>query len=657
MAVIKKNLRDYTPGQNDFLHFAKVMNNNAALDLNRSNANMSPLQTENVWHAPKITTAETVVDAVNVDNLSETEPLAAVTTGAETASAETAGAQGAETEGEDTLENVVSANKVSSGYQYDMLDENEWYASQGLDPETDYQNTVNMLNYEYQTSMATYGQNAENLYQLGLQNSGVSDIFQSNAFSTYLANMNAAAAAKIEARKQNKALYNTYVQGVKAQRESVIQSAMGYVSTQLNAGYTDPEKLKDQVQKIYNLSNEELARISGVIDVEAEEAKANIIEDVKLVLTDRDGIVRYTGSNADKTYVKNSLGNKYTDNMLEQAFAELDAQLAESKRAEIKDFAALDVGSRVLDSSQIEYLKKAAKDNEDNKTEIQNALANDINYVLGDEKGLENGYNFAGVTEEEWNAMSDEDKVNTILNKMSQLKKEDLISEEQWKNVVADHIGTTFESAREEISRKLLHKDEKDDNRYSFDIMETSADLALFYKEQKEQGLISDDDYQAACRLIYDQLDDAEQRGLYKNMQVYTENASDFDKFVEGVLQNSGEGLEDLDKTAFQLMSQIFQPAQNVMTEDGPEMMNMALLCTQMYNAARNSPQEAGFLEVWHSLDEEGKHALADIYMSVEPENRKRLENTGVFYNYLKDLAVANAEYRNEKMEGEKPGN
>lgn len=36
--MANKVIRDYVPGQNDFLHFAEVMNKNAAIDLQRDKA-------------------------------------------------------------------------------------------------------------------------------------------------------------------------------------------------------------------------------------------------------------------------------------------------------------------------------------------------------------------------------------------------------------------------------------------------------------------------------------------------------------------------------------------------------------------------------------------------------------------------------------------
>ena len=101
-------------------------------------------------------------------------------------------------------ENTYYANNNFLGTQ------KEWEDYYGYDADRDYQNTVNTLNYEYQTSMANYGEQAEKMYQMGLQNSGVSDIFRANAFSAYLGNMNKAAADRINLKNQYKRDYARY---------------------------------------------------------------------------------------------------------------------------------------------------------------------------------------------------------------------------------------------------------------------------------------------------------------------------------------------------------------------------------------------------------------------------------------------------------------
>lgn len=118
------------------------------------------------------------------------------------------------------------------------MDEAGYYAKYDLDPDRDYQNTVNTLNYDYQTSMATYGEQAEKMYQMGLQNSGVSDIFQANAFSSYLGNMNQAAADRITARKRNKAAFNDYVANMRAQHGQYESGINTEYDTKLNSALT-----------------------------------------------------------------------------------------------------------------------------------------------------------------------------------------------------------------------------------------------------------------------------------------------------------------------------------------------------------------------------------------------------------------------------------
>jgi SOS response regulatory protein OraA/RecX len=86
-----------------------------------------------------------------------------------------------------------------------------WLDSQGLDPDADFQNARNELEYERKTWDAGYGERAEQLYQMGLTNSGVSDIYGANAFSSYLSAMNDLNVARINTDKQLKKEYNDYV--------------------------------------------------------------------------------------------------------------------------------------------------------------------------------------------------------------------------------------------------------------------------------------------------------------------------------------------------------------------------------------------------------------------------------------------------------------
>lgn len=86
----------------------------------------------------------------------------------------------------------------------------EWKATYGADTETDFQNAKAQLEYEMATWAANYGANAEKLYQMGLSNSGVSDIFGANAYAAYVGAMNQLYLEKIRLDRENIDLYEQY---------------------------------------------------------------------------------------------------------------------------------------------------------------------------------------------------------------------------------------------------------------------------------------------------------------------------------------------------------------------------------------------------------------------------------------------------------------
>ena len=121
--------------------------------------------------------------------------------------------------GQKSKEEILKENGFSiSQEEYEnkagALGEQDFYDKYGLDPDRDYLSQKKELEYNYMTEMATYGEKAERLYQIGLSNSGVSDIFQANAYSAYLSNVNTAAAERIEAKRKNALAYQEYRQGI-----------------------------------------------------------------------------------------------------------------------------------------------------------------------------------------------------------------------------------------------------------------------------------------------------------------------------------------------------------------------------------------------------------------------------------------------------------
>ena len=89
----------------------------------------------------------------------------------------------------------------------------EWMSAGGYDPDKEYADAKNNLEYEYMQANSKYGENAERLAQMGLSSSGVSDIFQLGAFNSYLQNENDLAARRIEQMREYRNRYSQYEQG------------------------------------------------------------------------------------------------------------------------------------------------------------------------------------------------------------------------------------------------------------------------------------------------------------------------------------------------------------------------------------------------------------------------------------------------------------
>ncbi len=142
-----------------------------------------------------------------------------VTTGTETGTdgAETVTAgTGTVTTGTDTTGTTVApagvkfADVYGSPVSSSKLSQEAWAEREGYDIEGDFKNAAADLEYEYKTHLSTYGANAEKLYQMGLSNAGVSDIYGANAYSAYLSAMNDLNLEKIEQQRELKRLYSQY---------------------------------------------------------------------------------------------------------------------------------------------------------------------------------------------------------------------------------------------------------------------------------------------------------------------------------------------------------------------------------------------------------------------------------------------------------------
>ena len=104
------------------------------------------------------------------------------------------------------IEYIAQATKPKQTFE-------EWMSAGGYDPDKEYADAKNNLEYEYMQANSKYGENAERLAQMGRSSSGVSDIFQLGAFNSYLQSENDLAARRIEQMREYRNQYSQYEQG------------------------------------------------------------------------------------------------------------------------------------------------------------------------------------------------------------------------------------------------------------------------------------------------------------------------------------------------------------------------------------------------------------------------------------------------------------
>ena len=103
----------------------------------------------------------------------------------------------------------AGANSGNSVAPSQPMSREEWEELYGIDADAEYLNAKGALDYELEVWASEYGANAERLYQMGLSNSGVSDIYGSAAYSAYMKAAVELKKAQIEAKRQNKANYQS----------------------------------------------------------------------------------------------------------------------------------------------------------------------------------------------------------------------------------------------------------------------------------------------------------------------------------------------------------------------------------------------------------------------------------------------------------------
>jgi hypothetical protein len=173
--------------QISFERFAQTMNNNAMVDM--PNANLERQLPDVGMH--------TIDNGGQQGNAlpGPTTPPNATNTQTEAPAVTPTTAQG--------LSTVPSVSGAKKTYE-------EWMTEGGYDPDNDYINAKNQLEYDYMQSSANYGSTAEQLAQMGLTGSGVSDVFQLGAYQSYIQGQNDLYKALVKQKNELRQQYNQY---------------------------------------------------------------------------------------------------------------------------------------------------------------------------------------------------------------------------------------------------------------------------------------------------------------------------------------------------------------------------------------------------------------------------------------------------------------
>jgi SOS response regulatory protein OraA/RecX len=159
----------------------------------------------------------------------------------------TEGTEGTTVGTEGTVTGAVTGSGEIEYDKEETLGYAEWESTYSVNAETEYRNAQAQLDYEFQTWMSTYGARAEELYQMGLSNSGVSDIYGLGAYTAYIQASMDLKRSKIELDKQNKQEYQKYVDNI-ASRNKAAQEAIKSKIGSAFASYADTYTPADEAK-------------------------------------------------------------------------------------------------------------------------------------------------------------------------------------------------------------------------------------------------------------------------------------------------------------------------------------------------------------------------------------------------------------------------
>ena len=517
-----KKIRDYIPGQNDYLTFAQTMNNNAQIDFQKNKVTAGKVIPEQ-----KPVTSDAGVGAVAGDASMQTRPIGAQAyteirggfkgvlddsiKGIDTKYTSLCGRTLGDSFSQSVYDGGASGGKTESGETGNATGEvggavvsgtgapvmangklsfDDWMSDNGYDPESDYNQAKNDLEYQYMTHLNNYGARAEELYQMGLSGSGVSDIYGVNAYSAYLAASNDLALARIEQENEYRRMYKAYSDEFDAAEQLKAETEKGEVGTiaanlvsQLNYS---PEKAQS-FRDYYKTQGKSDEWIDSVIESADSLYNLNQITiDVGNVKSQVDAMlsaagVSYDGSESAKNAIKSYLDQNNMSQHYDEVIATYDTQLKDSEKAAFGDevnkaiedlntITAVTPESIVLSdiSDSITAYKVSLHRGDITQEQYDayvaatsNAVKTAILHALENENTLANAYNVVGMTPEEWNSLKDDDgKVLTgndllsaqkaaVMDTLGQQHKAGTINDESFNAVMNDWVTTEITTAIE----------------------------------------------------------------------------------------------------------------------------------------------------------------------------------------------------------------
>ena len=440
-----------------FEDFAKTMNNNANINFAAIKDQRGTVEAEDNAKSTLKSGASSGVNANRTlegvaagglapttgNNVSATTNATTPATPTEPVTPDTAGP-------EQTTSGFVSQMDPKKSYE-------QWVTDKGYgDLDQEYADAQNDLEYEFMKESANYGQKAEQLAQMGLMNSGVSDVYQLGAFQNYTQAQNDLHNALIEKKKARQAEYNAYSdeydaalkaeehafnlqEEAKAQQKQQILSELyskyvgSYSPKQANTvradlaalGYGDyADELLGNLDNTYN----SMAETDRPDYFNAKQVAAGIELEV---LKDSEGnLIPYTGSADQKALVKKYLEANGMGDQTDAVLAELaQNHYDNSLSAYDQTLTAARNGDVSVSADAYVNEMESLRNNEDwdsnQKYELSDRLRKsalaEINTIVNG-TDLSDAYAFVGVNETTWAQYDDGERMLIILDKIGELK-------------------------------------------------------------------------------------------------------------------------------------------------------------------------------------------------------------------------------------------